>query len=75
MICRRNQPSGSGAQDELGLEAAMAVAWYHYGWFAEIALESLLALAVAGVASGVGHRLVAFMAQVLDQLSVQDSFH
>src|SRR5690606_30101530 len=51
----------------------MAVAWHFDGQFAELALEGLLALAVAGVASGVGHRLVAFMAQVLSQLSVQGS--
>ena len=59
--------------DELGLEAAMAVARHLDGQLAEIALEGLPALAVAGVASGVGHRLVAFMAQVLSQLSVQSS--
>ena len=37
-------------------------------------LEGLPALAVAGVASVVGHRFVALMAQVLGQLSVQGSF-
>lgn len=51
----------------------MAVAGDLNGQFAEVALEGLPALAVAGVASGIGHRLVAFMAQVLSQLSVQGS--
>ena len=51
----------------------MAFAGHFDGQFAELALEGLLALAVAGVASGVGHCLVAFMAQVLSQLSVQSS--
>ena len=56
-----------------GSEAAMTVARHLDGQLAEIALEGLPALAVAGVASRVGHRLVAFMAQVLSQLSVQSS--
>lgn len=51
----------------------MAIAGDLNGQFAEVALEGLPALAVAGVASGIGHRLVAFMAQVLSQLSVQGS--
>ena len=59
--------------DELGLEAAVTVAGHLDGQLAEIALEGLPALAVAGVATGVGNRLVAFMAQVLSQLSVQSS--
>ena len=41
--------------DELGLEAAVTVAGYFDGQLAELALEGLLALAVAGVAAGVGH--------------------
>ena len=79
MLCLKHKipdrldPAGLVLGDELRLEAAMAVAWHFDGQFAELALEGLLALAVAGVASGVGHRLVAFMAQVLSQLSVQGS--
>ena len=49
------RPTGLVLGDELGLEAAMAVAGHLDGQFAEIALEGLLALAVAGVAAGVGH--------------------
>ncbi|MPN06914.1 hypothetical protein SDC9_154171 [bioreactor metagenome] len=66
-------PAGLVLGDELGLEAAVTVARHLDGQLAEIALEGLLALAVAGVASRVGHSLVAFMAQVLSQLSVQSS--
>ena len=79
MLCLKHKipdrlgPAGLVLGDELRLEAAMAVAWHFDGQFAELALEGLLALAVAGVASGVGHRLVAFMAQVLSQLGVQGS--
>ena len=49
------RPTGLVLGDELGLEAAMAVAGHLDGQFAEIALEGLLALAVSGVAAGVGH--------------------
>ena len=52
------RPTGLVLGDELGLEAAMAVAGHLDGQFAEIALEGLLALAVAGVAAGVGHSLL-----------------
>ena len=51
----------------------MAVAWHFDGQLAKLPLEGLLALAVSGVAGGVGHRFVAFMAQVLSQLGVQGS--
>ncbi len=48
----------------------MAVTWHLDGQLAEIALEGLLALASAGVASGVGYRFVAFVAQMLGQFGV-----
>ena len=61
--------------DELGLKAAVAVAWHFDGQFAEIALEGLLALAVAGVAAGVGHGFMALVAQVFGQFGVQRLLH
>jgi hypothetical protein len=53
--------------DELWLEAAVVVTGYLYGQLSQIALEGLLAFAVA---AGVGHRFAAFMAEVLGQLGV-----
>lgn len=47
--------------------------WHLDGQLADITLEGLLALAIAGVASGAGYRFVAFVTQVLSQLSVQGS--
>jgi len=57
--------------DELGLKAAVAVTGHFDGKLAKLALEGLLALAVAGVAAGVGHGLMALVAEVLGQLCVQ----
>ena len=61
--------------DELGLKAAVAVAWHFDGKLAELALEGLLALAVAGVTAGIGHGLVAFVTQVFGQFGVQRLLH
>ncbi len=66
-------PAGLVLGDELRLETTVAVAWHLNGQFAEVALEGLPALAVAGVASGVGHRFVAFVAEVFGQFGVQGS--
>ena len=67
-------PAGLVFGDELRLEAAVAVARHLDGQLAKIALEGLLALAVAGVAAGVGHGFVALVPQVLGQFRVQRSF-
>ena len=54
-------PAGLVLGNELRLKAAVAVAGYLDGQFAEITLEGLLALAVAGIANGVGNGFVAFV--------------
>ncbi len=64
-------PAGLMFGDELGLEAAVAVTRHFDGQLVKIALECLLALAVAGVAPGVGRGFVALEAQVLSQLGIQ----
>ena len=66
-------PAGLVLGDELGFEAAVAVAGHFDGQLTEIALERLLAPAIAGVATGVGYCLVALVTQVLGQFGLQGS--
>ena len=58
-------------RDQLRLEASLPVAGNLDRQLAKITLQRLLALAVAGVAGGVGHRLVLAMSQVLGHLRIE----
>lgn len=64
-------PTGLMLGDELRLEAAVTVSGNLDGQFTELALERLLALAVAGIVGNVGHRSVTVVAQVLGQFGLQ----
>jgi hypothetical protein len=57
--------------DELRLEAVVAIARNVNRQLGELTLEGLLALAVAGIASLVGHRCMPVVAEVLGQFCVQ----
>lgn len=46
-----------------------------YGHVANVALEDFLALAVAGVASGVGNGVILGVAQVFSHLRLQSTLH
>jgi hypothetical protein len=64
-------PAGLVLGNQMGLEAAVAVTGHLNGQLTEIALERLLALAVAGVTAHIGNGFVALVAQVLSELGVQ----
>lgn len=65
-IQRREGRDCAGARNGHGSRGAL-----HNGQFAEIALEGLLTLAVAGVDAKLTNGLVAFMDETLGQLGVQ----
>ena len=65
------RPAGLVLGKQLGLEAAMAITGNVNGQLTKIALERLLAGAIATVASAVGDGLMAFMPQVGSELSLQ----
>ena len=60
---------------DLRLEAALPVARHLDRHLAEVTLQHLAALAVAGVALGVADRVVLLMAQVLGHLGFQRPLH
>src|SRR5574340_1621971 len=64
-------PAGLVLGDQQRLEGAVAVAGNFDGQFAKLALEGLPALAVAGIASGVGHGLVPGVAQMLGHFGIE----
>ena len=64
-------PAGLVLRDQLWLEGAMAVTRNFDGQFAELALQGLLALAVAGIAGRILHRLILAMAEVVGHLRFQ----
>jgi hypothetical protein len=72
ILSSKPAPAGLLLRDQLRLEAAMAVTGHFDRQRAELALEGL---AVAGVAGGVGDRLVAVMAEVLGHLGVERLLH
>ena len=57
--------------DQQGLERGGAVAWNFNGQLTKVALERLLAVAIAGVARLVGNQLVLAVAQVVRHLGLQ----
>ena len=61
--------------DDLWLKAAMPIPGDFYRQLAKVALESFLALAVAGVASRIGNRVVLGVAQMFCHLGLQGAFH
>src|SRR5690606_12934758 len=67
------RPAGLVLGDDLRLETAVAVTGHFNRHLTELAFERLLALAVAGVAGGIGYRLVAGVAKVFGHLRVQRS--
>lgn len=62
---------GSGAWGLAGVQSCVAVMGHIDGQLAELALEDLWGLAVAGVARGPCHRLVAVVAHVLGQFGIE----
>jgi hypothetical protein len=64
-------PAGLVLRDQLRLERAVAVTRNINRQFAELALQGLLALAIAGIAGGVLYRLILAMAKVVSHLRFQ----
>jgi len=64
-------PAGLVLGDDLWLKTTVAVTGHFNRHLAELAFEGLLALAVAGVAGGIGYRLVAGVAKVFGHLGFQ----
>jgi hypothetical protein len=58
----------------LRLKAAVSIAGYVDGQFAKLAFERLLALAVSGVALGVGDGFILTVTKVLGHLGFKGSF-
>lgn len=73
--CRQSLTSGSGVRDQLRLEGAVVVVGNLNWQFAELALQGLLALAVADVACGVLDRFALVVAQMIDHLGFQRLIH
>ncbi len=57
--------------NQLGLKTALAIPGDLDGQSAKVAFQGLLALAVAGIAVGIRHRLVLAVAQVLSHLGIE----
>ncbi|KXB32585.1 hypothetical protein AT959_02580 [Dechloromonas denitrificans] len=64
-------PAGLVLRNQLRLERAVAITGNLNGQFAELTLQGLPALAVAGVAGRILHRLILAMAEVVGHLRFQ----
>jgi hypothetical protein len=70
----KTSPAGLVLGNDLRLETGMAIAG-NFDWqFAKFALECLLAFAVSGVATGMGHALVFSVTQVLGHFRFKGAF-
>src|SRR5574340_194211 len=68
------RPAGLMLRDQLRLKRTLAIARNLNRQFPKLALEGLLALAIAGIAGLVLHRLVLAVTQMLGHLRLQGAF-